>query len=269
MSIRLNRVTRNLNVGLSTVVEFLQKKGFPTEENPNTKISDEEYKLLVSEFDKDKIIKLESEKISHERHQKEKKETVAVEGYAPQQAEEIKIEISEDIRPKVVTVGKIDLNTIGKKHKPKEKTVVPRIEEIKKDARKKTVIVPEKEEVLPAYAEGKNEMAKEAGKTKDIEEDIKEGGRDNTDDDISDNITAEEDTNAKEEPLMSPGEQSVFRLNKQHQGPEIKVTGKIDLNSINQSTRPKPKTRAEKRRERVEKEKKAALAAQIKKTEQE
>ncbi|MDR2692534.1 MAG: translation initiation factor IF-2, partial [Dysgonamonadaceae bacterium] len=39
--------------------------------------------------------------------------------------------------------------------------------------------------------------------------------------------------------------------------------------SINQSTRPKPKTRAEKRRERVEKEKKAALAAQIKKTEQE
>jgi translation initiation factor IF-2 len=53
MPIRLNKVTRDLNVGLSTVVEFLHKKGFEVKEDPNAKISDEAYELLVKEFKKD------------------------------------------------------------------------------------------------------------------------------------------------------------------------------------------------------------------------
>ena len=36
MTIRLNKVTRDLNVGIATVVEFLQKKGYTVEANPNT-----------------------------------------------------------------------------------------------------------------------------------------------------------------------------------------------------------------------------------------
>ena len=55
MSIRLNKVTKECNVGLQTAVEFLQKKGFSdVEANPNTKISDEQYQMLVAEFKKDK-----------------------------------------------------------------------------------------------------------------------------------------------------------------------------------------------------------------------
>jgi bacterial translation initiation factor 2 (bIF-2) len=54
MSIRLNKVARDLNVGIQTAVEFLQKKGFTVEANPNTKITDEQYALLVKEFSKDK-----------------------------------------------------------------------------------------------------------------------------------------------------------------------------------------------------------------------
>ena len=51
MSIRLNKVTKECNVGLQTAVEFLQKKGFSdVEANPNTKISDEQYQMLVAEF---------------------------------------------------------------------------------------------------------------------------------------------------------------------------------------------------------------------------
>ena len=68
MSIRLNKVARDLNVGIQTAVEFLQKKGFTVEANPNTKITDEQYALLVKEFSKDKNLKLESESISLERH---------------------------------------------------------------------------------------------------------------------------------------------------------------------------------------------------------
>ena len=277
MSIRLNKVTRNLNVGLSTVVAFLQKKGFPTEESPNAKISDEEYELLIKEFNKDKTIKLESEKMSQERLQKEKKETVAAEGYdAPPKVEEIKTEIPEDIRPKFVTVGKIDLNIIGKKHRPEEKLTVPPVEEPEVDELQpeveETVTVPEKEEeIIPAYAEeesSEDETVEEFGKTEDAEEEdiekyIKEGN-----DDDAEAIVSEEDTNADEESLTPPRDRSPYRVNTPNLG--FKFTGeKIDLNSINQSTRPKKKTKEERRRERAEKEKKAAQAAQIKKTTQE
>ena len=79
MSIRLNKVARDLNVGIQTAVEFLQKKGFTVEANPNTKITDEQYALLVKEFSKDKNLKLESESISLERHKEKSKATPATE----------------------------------------------------------------------------------------------------------------------------------------------------------------------------------------------
>ena len=278
MSIRLNKVTRNLNVGLSTVVAFLQKKGFPTEENPNTKIEDEAYELLIKEFNKDKTVKLESERMSQERHQKEKKETVAAEGYdAPRKVEEIKIEIPENSRPKFVTIGKIDLDAIGKKHRQEEKLTVPPVtadrEEPEADKLQpeveveETATVPEKGEIIPVYVEEESTEDRTV-EEEAIEEDIQE---DNSNDIImaEEAIVSEEDTDAKEEPLTPPREQSVFRLNNLHSQPAFKVTGKIDLTSINQSTRPKKKTKEERRRERAEKEKKAALAAQIKKTTQE
>ena len=65
MTIRLNKVSRDLNVGIVTVVEFLQEKGFSLEANPNTKISEEQYAMLVKEFSKDKNLKLKSDKFSY------------------------------------------------------------------------------------------------------------------------------------------------------------------------------------------------------------
>ena len=58
MTIRLNKVTRDLNVGIATVVEFLQKKGHTVEANPNTKISEEQYAILVKEFSTDKNLRI-------------------------------------------------------------------------------------------------------------------------------------------------------------------------------------------------------------------
>ena len=53
MPIKLIQVQRKLNVGINTVVEFLRKKGFEVEDNnPNTRIGDEQYALLVKEFGK-------------------------------------------------------------------------------------------------------------------------------------------------------------------------------------------------------------------------
>lgn len=66
MTIRLNKVTRDLNVGITTVVEFLQKKGYTIEASPNAKITEEQYAVLVKEFSTDKNLKIESEKFSQE-----------------------------------------------------------------------------------------------------------------------------------------------------------------------------------------------------------
>lgn len=57
MARRLNKVTRDFNIGISTAVKFLQKKGHTVEANPNTKISEEQYELLLSEFGTEKIEK--------------------------------------------------------------------------------------------------------------------------------------------------------------------------------------------------------------------
>ena len=72
MTIRLNKVTRDLNVGIATVVDFLQKKGYTIDANPNAKITDEQYAALVKEFSKDKHLKMESEKIIQERQNKDR-----------------------------------------------------------------------------------------------------------------------------------------------------------------------------------------------------
>ena len=67
MTIRLNKVTRDLNVGITTVVEFLQKKGYTIEASPNAKITEEQYAVLVKEFSTDKNLKIESEKFIQEK----------------------------------------------------------------------------------------------------------------------------------------------------------------------------------------------------------
>jgi translation initiation factor IF-2 len=113
MTIRLNKVTRDLNVGITTVVEFLQKKGYDVESSPNAKITDEQYDELVKEFSKDKNLKKETEKLTQERQTKDRgKSSVAIEGF-----EESKKEEEIDLRPvnKFKPVGKIDLDALNKK----------------------------------------------------------------------------------------------------------------------------------------------------------
>jgi translation initiation factor IF-2 len=330
MSIRLNKVTRNLNVGLTTVVEFLQKKGFPTEENPNVKIEDEAYELLVKEFNKDLNLKLEFERINQGRHQnKEKKETVVVEGYdKSKRVKEIKTEIPEDIKPKFVTIGKIDLDAIGKKKPapvstilptpapapvsvpvPKEEVVVEIPEEMEKEETVEN-IVPEKiEEIKDVRDEKESHFSEKFDDTKseaveietteietteieavEIEAvEIESTGKDDNEkggeeketekpqeageiedeskelkDKTEENTVVKTGAETIDKTKTTP-EEKIFRLNKSRIEPKIKVMGKVDLSSINQSTRPKKKTKEEKRKEKAEKEKKAALAAEIKK----
>ncbi|GHT76526.1 translation initiation factor IF-2 [Bacteroidia bacterium] len=259
MSIRLNKVIRNLNVGIPTVVDFLQKKGFPTAADPNAKIEDDAYELLVKEFSTDKSLKLESEKISLERHHKEKKETVAVEGY--EKPKEIKTEIPEEIKPKVIVKGKLDLDALDKKPVVPEPVKEKEIEIEQPETKTEEVV--EEDDLSQELEEEIETIESEEAFLEDSDD------LDEEDEDSEDEIEEEEEDTEEEEENIAEKPSAVFRLSKTPtvQGPNI--IGKIDLSTINQSTRPKKKSKEQKKKERADKEKKAALEAQLKKTAQE
>ena len=114
MSIRLSKACKDLNVGMSTAIDFLAKKGHKLLVDPNLKLTDEEHLLLAKEFNKDMALKLESERISNERHLKEKAASVALDGYSqPKPAakpETIITSVPEDVKPQIKAVGHIDLD---------------------------------------------------------------------------------------------------------------------------------------------------------------
>ena len=106
---RLSKVTKELNVGLQTCVDFLQKKGYTVENSLNAKISDEQYELLVMQFSSDKDLRQKAEKAQRERldSKKEAKPTVSIE--EPKKEDDVQ---EEPVKPNVAfkVVGKIDLD---------------------------------------------------------------------------------------------------------------------------------------------------------------
>ena len=139
MTIRLNKVTRDLNVGIQTVVEFLQKKGYTVEPNPNTKISEEQYELLKKEFSNDKDLRLKSEKLNRDSRAN-RRETAA---------EEIRTEVPRDAF-KIKTVGHINLDGNTPSKAEERKPEAPQAEE-----KPAVVVQPAAEEVKPSAAEMK------------------------------------------------------------------------------------------------------------------
>ena len=227
MTIRLNKVTRDLNVGITTVVEFLQKKGHVIEASPNAKITEEQYAILVKEFSTDKNLKKESEKFIQERQNKERnKASISIEGYEqPKKEEVIKTVVPEEARPKFKPVGKIDLDSLNKKPAP-----------AKKEA-------PVEESQL--LAEVRREMAEDMKATVEEKKPIKD-------------VHKEEIEVKSELPVVEEKQEEgdeVFKIRPTEFKSKINVVGQIDLAALNQSTRPKKKSKEEKRKERDEKEK--------------
>ncbi|MDR1682711.1 MAG: translation initiation factor IF-2 [Candidatus Symbiothrix sp.] len=273
MSIRINKVLRELNVGIATAVEFLQKKGFSVEKDTNAKISDEEYELLAKEFDKDYALKLEAAKMSQERHQKEKKESVAVEGYEKKQLEEIKTEVPKENKLKVHILGKLDLANLNKKPAPKVPVEEEKIEE-KPVVVVEPVVEPEPETLPQVEIETPKEV--EIQVVEPIQSEIDDSIEDEEDDDEArenetDENSEEEESKPEEKAALTEPEattapsEEVFRYSKTPTIERPKVLGSIDLASMNLSTRPKKKTKEARKRERAEKERQQAVAAQQKK----
>ena len=223
MSIRLSKAIKECNVGLQTAVDFLNKKGSTeVEANLNTKISDEQYELLLKEFKPDSVLKdaanlmLQQQKEEKERKEKEKAEAKAkakAEADAKAKAEEeAKAKAEEEAKAKkqaLKVVGHIDLDAPKKKAEP---------------------AVEEKKQVEEPVAEPVK-----------VEQPATDEPQIITDGKVTGTL-----------------ENGVFRLNAPQQpNAGLKVQGHIDLSALNQSTRPKKKSKDERKREREEKQQQA------------
>ena len=281
-----------MNVGIATVVEFLQKKGYTVEANPNTKITEEQYAILVKEFSTDKNLRIESERFIQERQNKDRnKASVAIDGYEkqpekPKTDDVIKTVVPEDARPKFKPVGKIDLNKFNRKTdkeaasetKPQPQTEVqpqtkpeapkpapaPVVEEKKVEEVVKPVVVEAKKEevVVPV---SKPEPVKEAQPV------VVEQPKPVVEEKVVEEVKKEEqkveaapeikEEKVESKPVVSEAAESekkdddVFKIRQPEFVSKINVIGQIDLAALNQSTRPKKKSKEEKRKEREEKEK--------------
>ena len=108
MAIKLIKACKELNIGMSTAVEFCKKQGKEIATDPNTRIEDDLYLLLAKEFNKDMALKLEAERQAQERQEREVPKSVAID--EPKKPEHISTDVA---KPKVV--GKIDLDADKKK----------------------------------------------------------------------------------------------------------------------------------------------------------
>ncbi len=256
MSIRLNKAIRELNIGLQTAVEFLEKKSHLGEVRADLsfKLNDEQYEALRDQFQKDKEVRTQAEKLFL-KHPKEKKKAAE-----PQKVEKATTE-TEAKAQQFKPLGKIDLSSIGKKpaepaEKPAEKEpeaaavspkaeVEPVVEKAEPELKPEPKPEPNPEPQPEPKPEPKPQPAKEekpepkAEPKKVVEEVAK---------------VEEKGPEAPAAAPAAPAVPEVFTLkSEQKAAPKVNVLGKIDLDALNQSTRPKKKSKEERRKEREEK----------------
>ena len=242
MGVRLNKVLTELNIGLQTAVDYLKNKKslgeIKDDANMNTKINDEQYNALVKEFRGDKDVKTQAGMMFPKKKEKPKKEVVP----------EPVIEKKEESRQTFTPLGKIDLSQIGKpavKEKPAPKPETEKKAEVpqpKPNPEPKPEPKPEPQPEPEPKSEPKPEPKpepKEEAKPEPVSK------------------PAPETPQVQDAPAAPAAakEPEVFKLKtEQKVMPNLNVVGKIDLDSLNQSTRPKKKTKEERKKEREEKQ---------------
>ena len=259
MSIRLNKALRELNIGLQTAVEFLEKRKELGEvkSEPSFKLNDEQYNALLEAFKQDADVRNKAELMSHKKQQDKKQAAEE-----KKQAAEDKKQTAE-AQPKTKSqtfnvIGKIDLDSLNKKPKSPAPAATPASD----NTESKTAAVsqkPEEKKAEPKVEAPKEEkpVAKEPPKAeKPVAAPVAEKKEENPAAAPVAEKAPEAPAQEKAPAEKAPATAGVFKLPteaKNPNAPKVNVLGKIDLDAINQSTRPKKKTKEEKRKEREEK----------------
>ena len=263
MGVRLNKVLSELNIGLQTAVDFLKKKNslgeVKDDVTPNTKISDAQYEALVGEFKGDKAIKKQAEMIfPKKKDKKEKKEEEAP-----------KVEVRQQFKP----LGKIDLDALNRRSAAPAPKETPKPEPaaeslVKEEVVAKEVVVESKPvEKEPSVAPAPEPIAKPEPKPEPEPKVVEKPEPEKKPAPVSatkpepvkEPMPESKPKPAEEakpvQPQQAGSQQSnIYKLKiEQKAVPNLNVVGKIDLDSLNQSTRPKKKSKEEKKKEREEK----------------
>ena len=263
MGIRLNKVLTELNIGLQTAVDFLKNKKslgeIRDDVTTNTKISDEQYNALVEQFSSDKAVKTQAEKLFSKKPKEKKPEVTST--VAKTHTEELMQ------RQQFKPLGKIDLSTIGKpQHASTPETVattttteeepktteeiqdkpIPNVDEVVKPDTSTSITAEENAQVdntevdEPAVPTVQTEQTKQTEETETAATSEPE-----TPAEPSDNDEATEAATTSGPTIYTLKSEAAL-------APKVNVLGKIDLSTINQSTRPKKKSKEEKRKQRNE-----------------
>ena len=269
MSIRLNKALRELNIGLQTAVEFLEKRNELGEVKAelNFKLSDEQYKALNDAFSQDKEVRNQAEKLFTKKTKEKKR--------APEPKDNRAESILESSRQQQFKpLGKIDLDQIGKANAAQ--SAAPKKTEAKEtetaavspapvnNAPKKeekpveTASVVEKTQKSDVESVAKQPEVKAENKSEKVEvkpvnkPEVKESKPE-----VKESKPEVKEEKAASQPVAAQpaATNTVFTLKSEQKfaANEPKVLGKIDLSTLNQSTRPKKKTKEERRKEREDK----------------
>ena len=269
MSIRLNKALRELNIGLQTAVEFLEKRNELGEVKAelNFKLSDEQYKALNDAFSQDKEVRNQAEKLFTKKTKEKKR--------APEPKDNRAESILESSRQQQFKpLGKIDLDQIGKANAVQ--SAAPKKTEAKEtetaavspapvnNAPKKeekpveTASVVEKTQKSDVESVAKQPEVKAENKSEKVEvKPVNKPEAKESKPEVKESKPEAKEEKAASQPVAAQpaATNTVFTLKSEQKfaANEPKVLGKIDLSTLNQSTRPKKKTKEERRKEREDK----------------
>ena len=269
MSIRLNKALRELNIGLQTAVEFLEKRNELGEVKAelNFKLSDEQYKALNDAFSQDKEVRNQAEKLFTKKTKEKKR--------APEPKDNRAESILESSRQQQFKpLGKIDLDQIGKANAAQ--SAAPKKTEAKEtetaavspapvnNAPKKeekpveTAPVVEKTQKSDVESVAKQPEVKAENKSEKVEvKPVNKPEAKESKPEVKESKPEDKEGKAASQPVAAQpaATNTVFTLKSEQKfaANEPKVLGKIDLSTLNQSTRPKKKTKEERRKEREDK----------------
>ncbi len=223
---RLSKAAREFNVGISTIVDFLEKQGFEIDSNPNTKMQPELYDLLLEEYSTDLNVKKESEKLTL-RNMRERQESISLED-VPSDTEQ---EEGEELLITDKTAGAAEPVVTKKEEEPDQES---------KAESQKPKADSQKSKAEPQLS---GSVVDKAGQPQEAREEA-----------------PEEEKEKEEEPAAAkPEAEQAVEEKGEESGP--RVLGKIDLDSLNQKTRPGKKQKESKAESRKAKEAKDAAEA--------
>lgn len=215
MAIKLIKACKELNIGMATLTAWCEKNGHAIESDPNVRIDDDLYLLLAKEFNKDMATKIEADRRAAERQAKEEAAKAAIEAEQRLKAEEEAARLAAEEAKREAALAAQKAAEEAEAAKKAAEKARAEAEEAKNKA---------KEEAARKAEDAKRQQEKEADAAK----------------------------RQQEKPVEKKKE--IFTLGKPELKNAPKVIGKIDLDSIDTSTRPAKKTKEQKRKEREERQ---------------